>query len=88
MMHEASLMKGLMRQVEALAAAEGSGRVRHVAIWLGALSHFSPEHFTAHFVAAAAGTRAQDARLEITLSDDPSHPAAQDVVLESIEIEA
>ncbi len=87
-MHEASLMKGLMRQVEALAAAEGGRRVRHVTIWLGALSHFSPEHFTAHFVAAAAGTRAQGARLEITLSDDPSHPAAQDVVLESIEIEA
>ena len=86
-MHEAGLMRGLMRRIEAVAAAEGGGRVVGVRVWLGALSHFSPEHFAEHFTEAAAGTRAEGARLTCTLSDDTAHPAAQDVLLESIEVE-
>ncbi|MCW5746026.1 MAG: hydrogenase maturation nickel metallochaperone HypA [Alphaproteobacteria bacterium] len=86
-MHEASLMRGLMRRIESVAAAEGARRVVRVAVRLGALSHFSPEHFREHFVQAAAGTIARDAKVDISVSRDTRDPTAQDVVLEDIEIE-
>jgi hydrogenase nickel incorporation protein HypA/HybF len=86
-MHEASLMKGLMRRIGEVAAAEGGARVTGIAVRLGALSHMSPEHFTEHFVAASKGTIAENAELEITLAEDPEDAAAQDIVLESVEIE-
>ncbi|MEQ8233692.1 MAG: hydrogenase maturation nickel metallochaperone HypA [Gammaproteobacteria bacterium] len=86
-MHEASLMRGLMKQVEAIAAAHGGERVVSIEVWLGALSHMSPAHFEAHFAAVAPGTRAAGARLVIETSDDPAHPHAQDIVLQRVEIE-
>lgn len=86
-MHETSLINGLMRQIETTAAGEGAERVTSVAVWLGALSHMSAEHFAEHFERAAAGTRAEGARLDVTTSDDVDHPEAQNVMLESIEVE-
>lgn len=86
-MHEAGLMKGLMRQIESLADAEGSARVVVVSVWLGALSHFSPEHFEAHFRQASQGTCAEGARIAATTSDDITHPRAMDVAIESVEVE-
>ena len=44
-MHEASLMKNLMGKLEQLAREHGAGRVTRVSVKLGALSHFSPDHF-------------------------------------------
>ncbi len=86
-MHEAGLMKGLMRRIEEVAEAEGARRVVAVSVWLGALSHMSPQHFAEHFEEVSAGTLAQDARLTATPSDDLHHPNAQDVLLESVELE-
>ncbi len=86
-MHEASLMAGLMRQVAATAAAEGATRVVAVAVRLGALSHMTPAHFTEHFETAAAGTIAEGAALRIAACTDRTAPWAQDVLLESIEVE-
>ena len=86
-MHEASLMRGLLRRVEELARAEAARRVTGIAVWLGALSHFSAEHFAEHFGSASRGTIAEGARLAITLSDDIAHPDAQSVRVESLEVE-
>lgn len=86
-MHEASLMNDLMRQIGEIAAAESACRVVGVSIWLGALSHMSQDHFIEHFGQAAAGTIAEGADLDITVSTDTTHGNAQDVVLESIEVE-
>lgn len=86
-MHETSLINSLLRQIDAAAAAEGAERVVGVAVWLGALSHMSAEHFAEHFERAAAGTRAEGARLDVTTSDDVDHPEAQNVLLESLEVE-
>lgn len=86
-MHEAGLMKGLMRKILEIAEENGSGRVVTVSVWLGALSHMSPEHFAEHFEEAAQGTLAQGARLNATLSTDTSHPNAQDILLESLDLE-
>lgn len=87
-MHEATLMKGVMRRIEEIARDQQATRVVSVSVWLGALSHMSPEHFAEHFEEAAAGTIADGARLSATASEDVSHPNAQDVLLESIEVDA
>jgi len=86
-MHEATLMKGLMRRIEEIARDQRAVRVVGVSVWLGALSHMSPDHLVEHFEEAAAGTIAKGARLSATASDDIRHTNAQDVLLESIEVE-
>jgi hydrogenase nickel incorporation protein HypA/HybF len=85
--HEQALMRDLMRRIEAEAKAEGALRVTGVRVRLGALSHFTEEHFREHFEDAARGTLAEGARVEAELRTDPTEPAAQGVVLESIELE-
>ena len=86
-MHEAHLMRDLMHRIETVAREQNARRVSGVRVWLGALSHFSVEHFREHFEDAAQGTIAAGARVEATLSDDIRHPEAGGVVLESIEVE-
>ncbi|MEQ8696200.1 MAG: hydrogenase/urease maturation nickel metallochaperone HypA [Bauldia litoralis] len=86
-MHEASLMKNLMAKIDAIADQENARRVVAVSVWLGALSHMTEEHFGEHFRHSSAGTRAEGARIDATLSDDPGHANAQDVLLESVEVE-
>ena len=83
-MHEKALMEDLMAKILAVADAEGGARVTRIAVWLGALSHFTPEHFREHFDDAARGTLAEGARIEVTLDDDLTDPRAQGVVLESV----
>ena len=83
-MHEKALMDDLMAKILAVADAEGGARVTRIAVWLGALSHFTPEHFREHFDDAARGTLAEGARVEVTLDDDLTDPRAQGVVLESV----
>jgi hydrogenase nickel incorporation protein HypA/HybF len=86
-MHEKAVMDDLIRKLEATAAAEGGRRVAGVQVRLGALSHFTPEHFREHFQFAAHGTVAEGASLRAELSTDPTEPLAQGVVLESVELE-
>jgi hydrogenase nickel incorporation protein HypA/HybF len=86
-MHEASLMTNLMRRIDELAKAERARRVIGVSVWLGALSHMSAEHLAEHFEQAAAGTIAEGARLDVAVSGDTRHANAQDIVLESVEVE-
>ncbi len=80
-------MADLMRRIEEVARAEGGSRVLGVSVWLGAASHMSAEHFVEHFTRAAAGTRAEGARIDLTISDDLDHPHAQSILLESVEVE-
>jgi hydrogenase nickel incorporation protein HypA/HybF len=87
-MHEKALMDDLMRKIFEVAAENEGARVTRVRVWLGALSHFTPEHFRDHFDVAAAGTPAEGAAVEATLDDDPADPRAQGVVLESVEVAA
>ena len=86
-MHEASLIRGLMSKLESLARDQHATRVKRVRVWLGALSHFSAEHFREHFEHASRGTVAENALLDIELSRDIRDPRAQDVVLESCDME-
>jgi len=82
--HERALMRDLIGKVEAEAAG---ARVLRVRVRLGALSHFTVEHFCEHFDDAARGTVAEEAAVEAELRTDPTEPGAQGVVLESIDVE-
>jgi hydrogenase nickel incorporation protein HypA/HybF len=86
-MHEASLTSDLLRRIEEIVAAEKAVRVAQVSVWIGALSHMSASHFAEHFKRAARGSVAEGAALKVTVSDDVEHARAQDIVLESVEIE-
>jgi hydrogenase nickel incorporation protein HypA/HybF len=85
-MHEKALMDDLLSKILGVAAAQGGARVTRIKVWLGALSHFTPEHFREHFVDAARGTAAEGAEVVATLDDDPTDPRAQGVVLESVSV--
>jgi len=61
--HEHHLMNDLMRRIGRAAEAHGGERVVAVSVWLGALSHMTPDHFREHFEEAAVGTLAEGARL-------------------------
>ncbi len=80
-------MDDLMRKILDIAAAEDDARVIRVRVWLGALSHFTPEHFREHFADASRGTLAEGAEVETAMDDDPGDARAQGVVLQSIEVE-
>ena len=86
-MHEASLIRSLMRKIDTLVEAENARKVTTVSVWLGALAHMSAEHFEEHFAEASKGTRAEGAALEIEVSADMGDPNAQDLMLRSIEVE-
>ena len=83
-MHEKALMDDLLAKIVAVSEAEGGARVTRVNVWLGALSHFTPEHFREHFDEATRGTPAEGAEVDATLDDDLGHPRASGVVLESV----
>jgi hydrogenase nickel incorporation protein HypA/HybF len=86
-MHEFSLITDLMRKITAVAREEGASRIAGVKVRLGALAHISGEHFREHFEEAAVGTPAEGARLEIGISTDESDPCAQDILLQSVDVE-
>ncbi len=86
-MHETALVKNLIQKLQTICAEESAERVVDISVWLGALCHMSPEHFSDHFRQEAAGTCAEQARLQIETSDDINHPNAQDVLLQSLELE-
>ena len=80
-------MEDLVREIELRAEQGGGHRVTRIRVRLGALSHFTPEHFREHFEDAAAGTVAEEAVVEAETRTDPTEPAAQGVVLEELDVE-
>jgi hydrogenase nickel incorporation protein HypA/HybF len=87
-MHESSLMVDLLWKIESIVRDQGARRAVAVGVKLGALANVSPEHFREHFVLAAQGTCAQGARLDIQVVPDLTDARPQQVLLESVEVEA
>jgi Zn finger protein HypA/HybF involved in hydrogenase expression len=81
-MHEMSLLRGLLAQIEAAARRHGANRVRVVRLKLGPLAHIEPGHLREHFTAATRGTIADSARLEIQTTEE-----LHELSLESIDVE-
>ena len=86
-MHETALVRDIVHCINDLAQSTGTRRVTSARIWLGALSHLSPEHFREHFAIEARDTIAAQAILDVELSSDLNDPHAQLVRLESVDIE-
>jgi hydrogenase nickel incorporation protein HypA/HybF len=86
-MHETAQVRDLVHRIADLARTAEAERVVRVKVWLGALSHLSPAHFREHYAIEARGTPAAEAALEIEMSEDPNHPDAQHIRLESIDID-
>lgn len=83
-MHESGLIEGIISRAE---AAAGGARIVRIVVWIGALAPISSSHLRAHFAAACLGTAAEGAALDVVCSDDPLHPQAQGVLLQSLEVE-
>lgn len=86
-MHEFSLIANLFKKLENVVKEQEADRATEVTVRLGALSHISAEHFREHFDQASPGTVAEGARLNVLTSTDASDPNAQEILLESIEVE-
>jgi hydrogenase nickel incorporation protein HypA/HybF len=86
-MHEQSLMNDLMAKIEAIVVENKAKRAVSIDVWLGALSHMSPDHFREHYEESSHGTVAEGAKLNITLSEDINDPNAQQILLRNIEVE-
>lgn len=80
-MHERRLMEDLVRAVETL--ADGARPVR-LRVRLGALSHFTPEHFVEHL----RDTPLAGVAVDFGEPLPPTDPRAQSVLLESVSVEA
>ncbi|MCB0363107.1 MAG: hydrogenase maturation nickel metallochaperone HypA [Bdellovibrionales bacterium] len=85
-MHESAMMKNLVRQIDDVATREGAKSVVSISVWLGALSHFTPEHFVEHFREDAKGSLAEGAEVKFEVSNDTQDPKAQDAVLVAVEV--
>jgi len=86
-MHERALMRDVMSRIEEIARQEGATRITRVDVRLGALSHFTADHFVEHFEDASRGTVAEGALVVATVVDDTRDTHASDVVVESVEVE-
>lgn len=86
-MHERALMRDVMERIEAIAREEGATRVTRVDVRLGALSHFTADHFRDHFEDASRGTVAEGALVVASLTGDVRDTNASDVLVESVEVE-
>lgn len=85
-MHELSLLKDIFAKIESISDENDGAAICKATIRLGALSHISSSHFREHFIEASRGTSAENAELEIIESDDMNDPHAQDIILESVEL--
>lgn len=86
-MHEFSLLSGLLRQIQEIAREHQAERILEVHIWLGALADISPDHFREHFDEAVQGSALEGVRLSILQDTDLTNPRAQEILIESIDIE-
>lgn len=85
-MHESGMIRGLVKQVEQIAAEYKASQVGEIQIWLGAFSNISAEHFREHFDAETPGTLLESCELEIETSTDIQDPNAQHVLLKSVDL--
>ncbi len=86
-MHEMHLIHSLMKKIDEVAKTNQASRVSRVQVRLGALSHSSAAHFREHFDEAARGGVAERARLDVIEDPDQNSPTAQDILLESVDVD-
>jgi len=85
-MHEQATIRDLVATVLDVARENDAKRVVRIKVHLGALSHFTPEHFVEHWEDETGGTIAEGCKVEAELSDDLTDSNAHGVILEDVEI--
>lgn len=85
-MHEAGLVRDLVRQADAVVTAEEAERASTVTVRVGALSHLSAEHLRSYFGSASRDTALEGADLVVEVDDDPAAAEAMDLVLVAVEV--
>jgi hydrogenase nickel incorporation protein HypA/HybF len=86
-MHEHFLLNDLITKIEKIAREYEADHVLGIKVKLGALSNISADHLKMHFEEAVKGTVAERADLKIEQLTDKTDPCAQDILLDSVEIE-
>jgi Zn finger protein HypA/HybF involved in hydrogenase expression len=86
-MHEAHLMNDFIRKIEQIAIQEKAKKVTSVKVWLGALTNISSAHFLEHFMQSSVGTIAEGALIETVISQDLLDKNAQNILIDSLEID-
>lgn len=87
MTHELSLLSSVLARVNEIARSEGAACVTQVKVRLGALVPCSAEHLREHFTEFARGTVAEGADLVVEVQTDSVAPHADEVILDSLDIE-
>ncbi|MEO9364649.1 MULTISPECIES: hydrogenase/urease maturation nickel metallochaperone HypA [Candidatus Nitrosocaldus] len=88
-MHELALIKDIITRLEAIAIENNARRIRSIRLRFGALTHTPAEIFKEQFrmMATAEGKSILDGtKIEIEVADEIDDDA-QDVILESVELE-
>ena len=85
-MHESSLVRGLISQIETIVRDKGGGTVTSVSIRVGTLMVLSDEHLQATFATLTAGSPLEGARLNLSWARRIDTAEAQELLIESIEV--
>ena len=85
-MHEAGLVRDLVRKADAVVTAEDADRATSITVRIGALSHLSAEHLRSHFDSASRDTALEGADLVVEIDEDPSAADAMVLVLVAVEV--
>ena len=86
-MHETGMIRDLIKKVDHIVRDNAGARAKAIKVRLGALAHISADHFREHFDEESVGTLAQGAELQIEESVDTYESTAQDIILQSVEVE-
>ncbi|MFM8859444.1 MAG: hydrogenase/urease maturation nickel metallochaperone HypA [Methylocystis sp.] len=86
-MHEAHLMNDFISKIEQIAFQENAKKVISVKVWLGALTNMSSAHFLEHFMQSSAGTILEGAHIETVISQDLLDKNAQNILIDSLEVD-
>lgn len=85
-MHEARLVRDLIREATRVAEAEGAARVESIHIEIGGASHVTPDSLTGQFELLSSDTPLEHSRLIVERPTDPAGRTSHDIRLVSIEI--
>jgi hydrogenase nickel incorporation protein HypA/HybF len=86
-MHEMSLFKDILKKIESISRDNEGKKIVNISVKIGALSHLSASHFLDHFSTFSIGTAAEGADVDIVVDENENDPYAQEVILQSVEVE-
>lgn len=84
--HEA-IIEDLISKIEEHAEENDAARVVEVKLKVGALVNIDTDDFREEFAEALVSTIADGARIDIVVSNDPDDPDAEEVILQSVQVE-